>query len=147
MKGVLKSFLLLLAFGGCFLVSAEPGKPELVFDENDPEIAIGIKVNLPDTIAERIILEYLKGNRPSDFDGTQEQFNEKGLSLKEDYKLLADYIIQQYKRNDLYIPGFVLEDNFLQKLKALYFNGLITCGNCSNSKYWVKLNNMLRVYF
>lgn len=147
MKGVLRKFLMMVVLCGCFLANAKPGEPELVFDENDPEVAVGIKVNLPDAIAKRIILDYLKGDCPDDFDGTQEQFNELGLSLKEDYKLLADYIIQQYMRNDLYVPGFVLEDNFLQKLKALYFNGLITCGYCSNSKYWVKLNNMLRVYF
>lgn len=147
MKTVLKEFLMVAIFCSSFLINAKPGEPELVFDENDPEIAVGIKVNLPGTIANRIILDYLKGNCPNNFDGTQEQFNEKGMSLNGDYKSLADYIIQQYMRNDLYIPGFVLEDDFLQKLKALYFNGLITCGHCSNSKYWVELNNMLRVYF
>ncbi len=147
MKSMFTRFLMVAIFCSGFLVNAKPGEPELVFDKEDPEVAIGIKVNLPDTIAKRIIREYLKGDCPNNFDGTQEQFNEAGLSLKGDYKLLADYIIQQYKRNDLYIPGFILEDDFFEKLKALYYNGLITCGHCSNSKYWVKLNSMLRVYF
>ena len=140
-------FLFIAVIVNAFCSFAEEGIPELVFDKDDPELAIGIKLNLPGSIANKIIQNYLKGENPEDFNGRQEAFNEIGESLKGNYKLLAEYIIQQYKRGDLYIPGIVLEDNFLQKLQGLYYNGLVTCGCCSNLKYWAKLQNLICIFF
>ena len=144
----MKKIFITIVFGICgvFSLYSEKGVPELVFDQFDDEVILGIRLNLPEQIVKRIMDEYLHCASIEDFNGSQEMFNEKGKALKNN-KDLAKYIIHQFHNQKLYIPDFVLKDNFLQKIQSFYYNGLVRCGSCVINKYWTQLNNMLCLFF
>lgn len=127
------------------MVSAEPGKPELVFDENDPEIAVGIRLNLPDSVRNQIATGYLENSIRGGFKGTQEDFERSLVQAQndEDFERLANLVLTE----DLYIPDVVLVNNFENEFLGFYNNGRISCSFDSDRKYLTCLHNMISLCF
>lgn len=151
MKSALKKFLIVAAFCGCFLLNAEEG-PVLVFDKEDPEVAVGIKLNLPEDIVN--ILEEYGRKHPSclNIPVTQQALEEQGeVNCTEDFVA----VILATHKNDLLLTGNILGNNFFFYLKSAlsYKNTAITCAICSaknrpNSfEYLEKLGNLIQEYF
>ncbi len=120
MKGMLKSFLMLLAFGGCFLVSAEEGVPELIFDSSDDKCPIGINLNLPKPFVK--LFESYKNKFPSDIIVPENQEALNNLSQIEETNDFAQ-IVYSSNQSSFYIPWNILEYYFF-----FYFQNVLHFG-------------------
>ena len=152
MKTVLKKFLMVAIFCSSFLINAKPGEPELVFDEKDPEIAVGIKLNLPGDVL-NVLEEYTK-EHPSHLKAsiTQQALEDQGeVNCTEDFVAI---ILETHKK-DLLLTGNILGNNFFFYLNSAlnYKNTAITCAICSaktrsnTQEYLEKLGRLIQEYF
>ena len=141
----MKKFLFLFIAGifNAFCGFAEEGIPELVFDKNDPELAIGIKLNLPTHVQEVIMSDYLKNDKTLDgFTLSKQEDFTKQLNLMQDvenYKALIKLVLQG---KDFFIPVNVLQKGFLKKFRGIYWNGRIGCYD-SAGEYFALLENFI----
>lgn len=127
MKSSLKSFLMLLAFGSCFLVSAEEGVPELAFDSSDDKCPIGIKLNLPESIVK--LFESYKNKFPSNIIVPENQEALNNLSQIEETNDFAK-VVYSANQSSFYIPWNLLEYYFFFYFQnVLHFgeNGGLAC--------------------
>ena len=146
MNDTLNKFLGFMIFCSTCLLKAEPGVPEWVFDKQDPEMIVGIRLNLPNEIVDRIKHEHLNDEYPEPFKGTQEEFEKAGNEISETPRAFTVYVLQAHQREDLFVPDSVLMKDFYSKLKGIYNNGDITCC-CGIGTYWAMLERMLALVF